>query len=68
MRVDPHYFRPTEVETLLGDSSKAKAVLGWQPEITFEQLVRDMVEADLGLARRDAHMRQQGFKVYDHRE
>jgi GDPmannose 4,6-dehydratase len=43
-------------------------VLGWQPEITFEQLVRDMVEADSELARRDAHMRQQGFKVFDHRE
>ncbi len=68
VRVDPRYFRPTEVETLLGDSSKAQTVLGWQPEITFEQLVRDMVEADSELARRDAHMRQQGFKVFDHRE
>jgi GDPmannose 4,6-dehydratase len=52
VRVDPRYFRPTEVETLLGDPSKAKAKLGWEPEITFEQMVDEMMEADLLAARK----------------
>jgi GDPmannose 4,6-dehydratase len=68
VKVDPRYFRPTEVETLLGDPSKAKAKLGWVPEVGFEQLVREMVETDLEIARRDAHMKQHGFKVYHHHE
>ena len=68
VRIDPRYFRPTEVETLLGDYSKAKAKLGWQPETSFKDLVREMVEADREVARRDAHMQQQGFKVYHHHE
>ncbi len=68
VKVDPRYFRPAEVETLLGDPSKAKAKLGWVPEVTFDQLVREMVETDLEIARRDAHMKQHGFKVYHHHE
>ena len=52
VRVDPRYFRPTEVETLLGDPSKAKAKLGWEPEITFAQMVDEMVEHDLLAARK----------------
>jgi GDPmannose 4,6-dehydratase len=52
VRVDPRYFRPTEVETLLGDPSKAKAKLGWEPEITFEEMVDEMMEADLLAARK----------------
>jgi GDPmannose 4,6-dehydratase len=68
VKVDPRYFRPAEVETLLGDPSKAKAKLGWTPEVTFDQLVREMVEIDLEIARRDAHMKQHGFKVYHHHE
>ncbi len=68
VKVDPRYFRPTEVETLLGDCSKAKAKLGWRPETSFDELVREMVEADHVLARRDAHMKQQGFKVFHHHE
>ncbi len=68
VKVDPRYFRPTEVETLLGDCSKAKAQLGWRPETSFEELVREMVEADLDIARRDAHMQQHGFKVFHHHE
>ena len=68
VRIDPRYFRPTEVETLLGDCSKAKAKLGWMPETGFAELVREMVEADLYLAKRDAHMESQGFKVYQHHE
>ena len=68
VRIDPRYFRPTEVDTLLGDPSKAKAKLGWAPEVGFEQLVREMVESDHEIARRDAHMQQQGFKVLRHHE
>lgn len=52
--IDPKYYRPTEVETLLGDPSKAKAKLGWSPKTTFEELVREMCEADLKLAERDS--------------
>jgi GDPmannose 4,6-dehydratase len=68
VKVDPRYFRPTEVETLLGDCSKAKAQLGWHPETSFDELVREMVESDLEIARRDAHMQQHGFKVFHHHE
>lgn len=68
VKVDSRYFRPTEVETLLGDCSKAKAKLGWRPETSFEDLVREMVEGDLEIARRDAHVERQGFKVFHHHE
>ena len=68
VKVDPRYFRPAEVETLLGDPAKAKAKLGWAPEVTFDELVREMVETDHEIARRDAHMKQHGFKVYHHHE
>ncbi len=61
--VDPHYFRPTEVDTLLGDPSKAKAKLGWSPKITFEQLVKEMVLADLEEAKRDKMCQREGFPV-----
>jgi GDPmannose 4,6-dehydratase len=53
IKVDPRYFRPTEVETLLGDASKAKEKLNWSPKITFEQLVKEMVDSDLKLAKND---------------
>lgn len=62
VEVDPRYFRPAEVETLLGDASKAKDKLGWQPKITFEQLVEEMTMADLSDAQRDDLMRSNGFK------
>jgi len=68
IRVDPRYFRPTEVDTLLGDASKARARLGWQPEITFDELVREMVEADLKLAQRDDLVTRQGYRVSQHHE
>jgi GDPmannose 4,6-dehydratase len=63
VRIDKRYFRPTEVDSLLGDSTKARFKLGWQPEASFESLVRDMVVADLENARRDAAMARQGFKT-----
>jgi GDPmannose 4,6-dehydratase len=68
IRIDPRYFRPTEVESLLGDPSKARDKLGWVPEIDFQTLVNEMVAEDLDLARRDSVMARQGFKVYQARE
>nr|WP_320011986.1 GDP-mannose 4,6-dehydratase [uncultured Desulfobulbus sp.] len=68
VRVDPRYFRPTEVETLLGDPSKAKKELGWEPQITFPELVQEMVRVDLDEARRDDLCRHQGFKTFDRNE
>ncbi len=66
--VDPRYFRPTEVETLLGDPGKAKRELGWTPRTSFDQLVGEMVEADLKAAKRDALVREHGFDAYNVRE
>lgn len=68
VRVDPRYFRPTEVETLLGDPTKAKVKLGWQPRTTFQELVREMVCSDLEEAQRDALCKTKGFKTFDHNE
>ncbi len=68
VKVDARYFRPAEVDTLLGDPSKARAKLGWKPEATFASLVKDMVAADLELARRDATMAKEGFKTYRYQE
>jgi GDPmannose 4,6-dehydratase len=63
VRIDPHYFRPTEVDTLLGDPSKAKTKLGWVPEITVQQMCAEMVAADLEEARRHALLEKHGYKV-----
>jgi GDPmannose 4,6-dehydratase len=68
IRVDPRYFRPTEVETLLGDPTKAREKLDWTAEITFPELVAEMVESDLQDAKRDALVAKEGFKVYNHHE
>jgi GDPmannose 4,6-dehydratase len=62
--VDPRYFRPTEVDTLLGDPSKAKEQLGWTPQISFEELVTEMVQADLELALKDKLCMDSGFQVF----
>ncbi|HEY2419703.1 MAG TPA: GDP-mannose 4,6-dehydratase [Steroidobacteraceae bacterium] len=68
IKIDPRYFRPTEVETLLGDASKARDKLGWVPETDFQTLVTEMVTQDMELAKRDAVMARHGFKVYQYRE
>ena len=68
VKIDPRYFRPTEVDTLLGDPSKAKTKLGWQPKISFAKLVEEMVSSDLEIARRDALIAREGFKTYQHHE
>lgn len=66
--VDPKYFRPTEVDTLLGDPTKAKEKLGWQPKISFEELVSEMVQADVEEAKRDDLCQRAGFRVTNHVE
>jgi len=66
--VDPLYFRPTEVETLLGDPSKAKEKLGWVPRTSFEELVAEMVHEDLRSAEKDELVKKHGYKVMDYRE
>jgi GDPmannose 4,6-dehydratase len=66
--IDPRYFRPTEVETLLGDPAKAKTELGWEPQITFDKLVQEMVEKDLELAKRDKLCADAGFTVCAYHE
>ena len=68
VRVDPRYFRPTEVETLLGDPTKAREKLGWTPKTTLAELVAEMVNADYTAAKRDALVKMAGFKAFDHHE
>ena len=66
--VDPKYFRPTEVESLLGDASKARAKLGWSPKVRFAELVAEMVREDLKAAERDELVKQHGYSAYDFHE
>ncbi|MES2229461.1 MAG: GDP-mannose 4,6-dehydratase, partial [Pseudomonadota bacterium] len=68
VRVDPRYYRPTEVETLLGDPSKAKLKLGWAPKISLPELVKEMMAADYAAARRDSLVKSAGFQAYDYHE
>ena len=68
VRVDPRYFRPTEVETLLGDPAKAQARMGWKPRVTFEEMVKEMTRHDLELALRDAAVEDAGFTSFKHEE
>jgi len=65
VRIDPRYFRPTEVDMLLGDPRKAREKLGWEPKITFNELVAEMVQHDLEEARRDEFWKREGFRVND---
>jgi GDPmannose 4,6-dehydratase len=66
--VDPRYFRPAEVETLLGDATRAREELGWRPRIGFREMVEEMVREDRNAAERDALVRQHGYNAYDHHE
>ncbi len=66
--IDPRYFRPAEVDTLLGDASKARRQLGWEPRISFEELVAEMVAADLKEAEKDTYVRKQGYRIYGNAE
>ena len=68
VKVDPRYYRPTEVETLLGDPSKAKAKLGWTPQTTLMEMVGEMVRSDYASAKRDSLVKSAGFQTYDYHE
>lgn len=68
IKVDPRYFRPTEVETLLGDATKARQKLGWTPKISFGELVAEMVREDLKAAERDELVKKHGYKAFDYHE
>jgi len=66
--IDPRYYRPSEVDTLLGDAGKAREKLGWLPKISFDELVSEMMAADLHLAEKDALARKHGYKTFDYNE
>ena len=66
--VDPRYFRPTEVDALLGDPTKARTKLGWQPRTSFRELVAEMVREDLKSAERDELVKKHGYSAYDYNE
>ncbi len=68
VRVDPRYFRPTEVTTLLGDATKAREKLGWSPAVPFSELVHEMVWSDVDEARQDRVVKAGGFRVRASRE
>lgn len=66
--LDPRYLRPSEVETLLGDATKARLKLGWKPRVTFAELVREMVAADLELAQREHLVKKSGYRIFEYHE
>jgi GDPmannose 4,6-dehydratase len=68
VRVDPRYFRPTEVESLLGDPTKARQKLGWEPKISFKELVSEMVREDIKSAERDELVKKHGYPAFDYHE
>jgi GDPmannose 4,6-dehydratase len=68
VRIDPRYFRPAEVDTLLGDPTKAREKLGWTPEVSFDALVEEMVTEDWEVAKRDALVASAGYRTYQYRE
>src|SRR5262249_55138238 len=68
VKVDPRYFRPAEVDSLLGDPTEARTRVGWVPEVSLDALVKEMVREDLQIARRDAVIAREGFKTYGYQE
>ena len=68
IKIDPRYFRPAEVETLLGDSTKAREKLGWTPQTTFSELVAEMMREDLKTAEQDSMIKKHGFKYFNYHE
>ena len=68
LRIDPRYFRPTEVDELLGDSSKAKIKLGWEPKISLQELISEMIEADSREAEKESLLKNKGFSIYSSKE
>ena len=68
IRIDPRYFRPAEVETLLGDPTRAREKLGWTPSTSLEEIVKEMIDYDREEARKEAYLKRKGFKVVGPRE
>ena len=68
VKVDPQYYRPAEVDTLLGDPTKAKEKLGWEPRITLDEMITEMIETDLAEAKKQRHLKDHGFDVNLSRE
>ncbi len=68
VKIDPKYFRPTEVELLIGDPSKAKSKLGWKPKYNLDSLVKEMIDSDLELFKRDHYLKEGGHKIFQHHE
>ena len=68
VRIDPRYFRPTEVDALLGDATKAREILGWTSKTSFEELVVEMIESDLKIAERDSLVQKEGFRAFNYHE
>ncbi len=68
LAIDPRYFRPTEVDLLLGDPSKAKTILGWKPKYDVNALIAEMVDADMNLVRRDSHLKEGGFRIFNYHD
>ena len=68
LSIDKKYFRPTEVDLLIGDASKAKKKLGWEPEITLEELVEDMMKSDIKLFKKDKYLRDGGYNTLNYYE
>ena len=66
--VDPRYFRPTEVDTLVGDSTKAKKELGWETKISFKEMVHEMMENDINIAKRDELIKKHGYQAPNYHE
>lgn len=66
--IDPAYFRPTEVELLIGDPSKSKRILGWEPEYDLKALVEDMMKNDVKLMKKDAFLKDSGYKTFNYFE
>ena len=67
-KVDPRYFRPTEVDLLVGDASKAKEKLGWKLKYSLDDLIKEMIAADVELFKRDKFLRDSGHKVFEYHE
>ena len=68
VRIDPRYLRPAEVDSLIGDATKARTKLGWRPRVNFRELVREMVANDLQAAERDQLVKTSGYRVYEYHE
>ena len=68
IRIDPRYFRPTEVDQLLGDASKARKKLNWKPSLSISEIISEMIQEDLNEARKESLLKRKGFSIYDPKE